>query len=541
METLFASIDYRDPIWIAVAFAFGLFAAQFGLPPLAGFLVAGFVLSALGAEGGAFLNEMADLGVTLLLFSIGLKLRIGQLLRPEVWGVASAHMLALTLLSGGILLSFSALGVPLVEQLTLPTAILLGFAFSFSSTVFAAKVLEEKDDMAAWYGRIAIGVLIVQDIAAVIFLGVSDARLPSPWAAIVLVAIMASRPLISALLNRAGHGELQILFGLVLALGGAGLFELVDMKGDLGALVFGALLAGHPKANELFKALLGLKDLFLVGFFLSIGIAGVPDPRLFLVAVLLVLSLPVKAALYFWLLARFRVRVRTAALASQSLTSFSEFGLIVIAVATSSGWLDPDWLVATAVAVALSFVVASALNTRADDVYLRLRDRLRRFEHHKRLAGDEALQFGNSKILVCGMGRVGSGAYDKLVERYGEAVTGVDVNPTRVARQRAIGRSVAEGNLTNPDFWSRIDRNAWQVEWLLLAMPTQRANLEAARLARGWGFSGRIGAVAKYADEVEGLTSNGVDAVFNIYAEAGSGFAEHAHTLFSADPDKGAP
>jgi len=178
MENFLASIDYRDPIWIAVAFAFGFLATQMRLPALVGFLIAGFVLNALGAEGGAFLSEMADLGVTLLLFSIGLKLRIGQLLRPEVWGVASLHMLAIVLVSTGVLLLLAVFEFPILNKLTPLTAVLLGFALSFSSTVFAVKLLEDKDDMAAWYGRIAIGVLIIQDIAAVIFLGVSAAKVP---------------------------------------------------------------------------------------------------------------------------------------------------------------------------------------------------------------------------------------------------------------------------------------------------------------------------------------------------------------------------
>lgn len=533
MESLFASIDYRDPIWIAVAFAFGFLASQIRLPPLVGFLVAGFVLNGLGAEGGEFLNEMADLGVTLLLFSIGLKLRPGQLLRPEVWGVATAHMLLITLLSAGLLLLLADLGLALFDQLTPTTAVLLGFALSFSSTVFAVKLLEDKDDMAAWYGRIAIGVLIVQDIAAVIFLGISAAKVPSPWAALVILAIVVSRPLLAGLLNRAGHGELLVLLGLVLALGGASLFELVDLKGDLGALVFGVLLANHPKASELFKALLSLKDLFLVGFFLSIGLTGVPDLELALVALLLVLALPAKTVLYFWLLARFRVRTRAATLASQSLANFSEFGLIVGSIAVANGWLASDWLVVLAVAVALSFIAASALNTRADPIYVKLRPWLKRFERRERLAGDEALSFGEATILVCGMGRVGTGAYDALAARFGDAVVGVDVIHEVIENHRAAGRSVRPGNLTNPDFWSRIDRDSWRVEWMLLAMPSHRANLTAARLAREWGFQGPIGATAKFADEAEDLTAHGIDAVFNIYAEAGSGFAAHAQALFS--------
>jgi predicted Kef-type K+ transport protein len=534
MEALFASIDYRDPIWIAVAFACGILASQVGLPPLVGFLVAGFVLNFLGAEGGAFLNEMADLGVTLLLFSIGLKLRIRQLTGGEVLGVAVLHLVTITLLSLVVLLGLSVLGLPLFGELNGQTALLIAFALSFSSTVFAVKLLEERDDMAAWYGRIAIGILIIQDIAAVIFLGISTAKVPSPLAAMLIVLIIASRPLLLAMLDRAGHGELQVLFGLVLALGGAGLFELVDLKGDLGALVFGVLVAGHAKAGELFKALLSLKDLFLVGFFLSIGMAGTPDLTMLLVALVLIASVPFKTALYFWLLARFRVRIRAGVLASQSLANFSEFGLIVSSIAAANGWLDKDWVVVLAIAVALSFVAASAVNTNPDRLYLALRSRLQRLERRERLAGDESVHFPGAHLLMCGMGRVGTGAYDALIENHGPAVAGIDLNQEVVARHRAAGRCVQLGNATNPDFWARIDRGSWEIEWILLAMPTLRANLKAAALAREWGFSGRIGAVVKYADEAEQLRRHGVDAAFDIYAEAGRGFADHAQALFSA-------
>lgn len=534
METLFASIDYRDPIWIAVAFGFGFVASQARLPPMVGFLGAGFALNFLGAEGGAFLHEMADLGVTLLLFSIGLKLRVRQLAGAEVWGVAGAHMLMITVLSAVLLMGLAALGVPILDQLTWQGATLVGFALSFSSTVFAVKLLEDRDDMVAWYGRIAIGVLIVQDVAAVVFLGVSTAKVPSPLAAMLIVAILASRPLLAVLLRRAGHGELQVLFGLVLALGGAGLFELVDLKGDLGALVFGILLSGHPKANELFRALLSLKDLFLVGFFLSIGMAGTPDLLMLAAAVALLLSVPVKAVLYFWWFSRFRVRTRAALLASQALANFSEFGLIVSSIAAANGWLHRDWVVVLAIAVALSFVAASVLNTRADRIYLALRGRLHRFERSERLAGDESLNFGDARILMCGMGRVGSGAYDALVTDHAQRVVGVDLNQEVVAAHRAEGRNVLYGNVTNPDFWMRIDRAAWRVEFILLAMPSLRANLTAARLAREWGFRGQIGAAVKFSDDAQELRQHGVDAVFNIYAEAGRGFAEHAQALFAA-------
>lgn len=82
-------INSQDPMWIVIAFICGLLVKLVGLPPLIGFLVAGFVLNAGGAQSGVFLQGVADLGITLLLFTIGLKLKLNTLVRSEVWGVAT--------------------------------------------------------------------------------------------------------------------------------------------------------------------------------------------------------------------------------------------------------------------------------------------------------------------------------------------------------------------------------------------------------------------------------------------------------------------
>ena len=301
MDTLFLSLEYKDPIWIAIAFLFGLLARWLGLPALVGFLAAGFSLNYFGAESGVFLNEMADIGVTLLLFTIGLKLRVKELLKAEVWGVTMLHTLIISsILTMGVLL-LNALQLPLFAELTLTSAVLIGFALSFSSTVFVAKVLEERGDMVSQYGRLAIGILVVQDIFAVIFLGVSIAKIPSLWAAVLIILLIVLRPFLFKLLTKSGHGELQILYGLVLALGGAALFEAVDLKGDLGALVLGILLGSHAKSQELAKALFSIKELFLLGFFLSIGMAGLPNVSILLTAMVLLVFIGLKTGLFFLL------------------------------------------------------------------------------------------------------------------------------------------------------------------------------------------------------------------------------------------------
>lgn len=219
--------------WIGIAFALGFVARRFGQPPLLGFLAAGFALEGFGARPDAYLGQLADLGVKLLLFTIGLKLEVRTLLRPQVWASSLVHMAVATGAFAALVYGLGVLEVGLFAGLSWPAALLIGFAASFSSTVFVVKVLEERDDSAAMYGRIAIGILIMQDIAAVIFLAASTGKMPSPWA-LSLLLLLPLRPLIHRLLTRIGHGELLVLGGLAATLGGAALFEFVGMKATSG-------------------------------------------------------------------------------------------------------------------------------------------------------------------------------------------------------------------------------------------------------------------------------------------------------------------
>ena len=531
MESILLAIDPRDPLWIAIAFAFGFVVKLAGLPPLVGFLVAGFVLNGVGAEGGDFLRATADLGVTLLLFTIGLKLRLGSLAKPEVWGVGLLHLVLASSLMSGFVLLLAVLGVPLVADVEPRTALLIGFALSFSSTVFAVKVLDELGAANSRHGRIAIGLLIVQDIAAVAFLAASTGKLPSSWA-LALLLLIPARHLLHRLLARSGHGELLILYGIVLALGGADLFELVGMKGDLGALAIGMLLAGQPKANEMAKALLGFKDLFLVGFFLSVGMGHLPGPAELLVAIALVLFLPLKVALYFGLFTAFRLRTGTAWRASLNLANYSEFGLIVGSLAAAKGWLPPEWLAIFAMALALSFIANAPLVQIRDRVYARWRPQIKRLERRQRLAGEENIDFGSRNMLVFGMGRMGTAVYDAVVEDHPGKVSGVDIDTLAVQRHQALGREVLVGDGTNPDFWSRVIGGAKNFDWVMLTLPSHKANLMVIERLREAGFTGRIAAAARYPDELQQLESAGVEFAFNIYAEAGIGFANDLRRRF---------
>ena len=111
------------------------------------------------------------------------------------------------------------------------------------------------------------------------------------------------------------------------------------------------MLAGHPKTKALAHNLIQLKDLFLVGFFLSIGLGGWPSTELIGVAVLLGLLAATKPLLYFPLMTRFHTTPRTAVLASGALANHSEFGLIVISVAAGLGWVHADWASTLSIAI----------------------------------------------------------------------------------------------------------------------------------------------------------------------------------------------
>ena len=154
-------------IWIAGALLLGLAVSRIGLPPLVGFLASGFVFAALGMERTPMLADLAHAGVLLLLFAVGLKLRIKTLLRFEVWGTAIAH-LSLT--------GFVGVAAVVVGGAVAGAGVRVGRRFGFSSTVLAAKVLEGNRELRAVHGRVAIGILIVQDVVAVVLLGVRERR-----------------------------------------------------------------------------------------------------------------------------------------------------------------------------------------------------------------------------------------------------------------------------------------------------------------------------------------------------------------------------
>lgn len=491
----------------------------------------------MGYEVTEVLDTVADLGVTLLLFTIGLKLSVRTLLRPDVWAATTVHLVASTLLFVGVLSLVKLAGMALVVGTAADDLFVVAFALSFSSTVFAVKILEDRDESRALYGRVAIGVLVMQDVFAVVYLTTSTGELPSPYA-LLLLGLIPATPLLRRLLAFAGHGELQVLIGISFALVlGFALFDAVGVKGDLGALVVGMLLAPHPAAATLSASLFNLKELFLVGFFVSIGLTALPSVSTVTLAVVIVLLVPAKAALYLAVFSTFRLRRRTATLTTLSLATFSEFGLIVAVLANDQGLLDDEWLVVLSLAVAISFVLGAIVNLASESVYRQVERHLPRQDPARMHPEDRPIELGDARAVILGMGRVGEGAYRRLTDRYGLPVLGVENDLDKAAALRSEGMHVVDGDADDSDFWDKLILSP-KVRLVLLAMPHHAGNINALRELQHREFPGRIAAVVQHRDQIQPMRDAGADAVFHLYETAGPALADQAAAVAGLeDPD----
>jgi glutathione-regulated potassium-efflux system ancillary protein KefC len=514
-------------ITIAVALALGLVAHELRVPPLVGFLAAGFFLHLFGFTAFAGLQEVSDLGVVLLLFTIGLKFDLRSLLQPEAHGTAALHMVTVILLGAGTIGLAAVIGIVTVDG-GVGTLALLGFALSFSSTVLVVKVLEDRSDDGSYYGQIAIAILVLQDIAAVAFITIAGEEPPSLWA-FGLVLLIPAVWVLRKILDRVGRGELLVLFGVVMALGpGYVAFESVGIHGDLGALVLGLAFSTHPRAGEMSKSLFSVKELFLVGFFIVIGLQAVPTWSDLLMALLLcAILLPFNFVSFFLMGRIFGLRNRTSVRTSLALSNFSEFALIVVAVGADNGLFADNWLTITALAVALGMIGSSLANAYSLQIVARL-DAILPDENEARLrAKDRPLDTRDAEVVVLGMGRIGRGAYERFVERGNGSIIGIDNDLTVVEALREDGLTVLEGDATDHEFWHRLVVGG-SAHIVVLAMALHDSNTFALEQLRIAGFPGTIAAVVQRPDHAAHFARVGVHAVINIYSGSGAAVADAA-------------
>ena len=515
-----------NTVWISLAVLGGLFAKRISLPPLIGFLAAGFVLNTFDiTEGSQAMEVAANIGIMLLLFTIGLKLNVKDLFEKVIWIGTSLHMLITTTIMGGLVFLISVSGLQFFTQIDLPAAVLIGFALSFSSTVFAIKVLEDRGEISAFHGRVSIAILIMQDIFAVIFITFSKGELPSIWALALPLFLFIIRFFLFKVLNKIDHGELLTLFGLFAAVVvGAASFQLVGLKPDLGALIMGIVLGGHPRAKEVANHMMGYKDFFLIAFFFQIGLSGLPTWNSLIVAMILLVVIHFKGALFLLILTRFNLRARTSWLSTLSLMNYSEFGLIVTGIGVKSGWIEQEWLVILALTLALSFLISSPFNHYAHRLFDRYKNVLMKLNTKRVHPDDEPIDLGNAEVLLCGMGRVGIVAYEYLTKQFDNKVIGIDYNHELVEKRKKSNINILWGDSTDSNFWENVHMP--NIKMVLLATDDYHTDLNTANeLYCIVNKQFQIGTLGHYQEEIDALKNAGVDFIYDHYAMTGKEFA----------------
>lgn len=495
-------------IWISSAFLSGLIAARLALPPLVGYLVAGYVLHSLNIATLQSMGHLADIGIQLLLFSVGLKLKPSSLIRREVLSVGGLHLMLMALIS--------AICFLLLDK-HITGGLVLGISLAFSSTVLAIKILEDNRELTSLHGRDVLSILIFQDIIAVALLAFTEGKPPTPLA-LSLFLLPLLRPVAHRLLSFSLESELKLLLGVSFALAGAVLAEMVGVAPDIGALLTGITLANHSKIEEVANRLWSLKELFLVAFFLQIGLEDFPNQEQLVQALTLLVLLPVQAAMFFGLFIFAGMRARTAFVSSLALMTYSEFALITTSSVVKAKLLTEEWISIINLAVAGSLAIAAPLNRASDRLFAWAEPLLVKFEK-KSLRTDRLPEsFGVAEWLIMGMGRTGEAAYQALSNQ-DQRVVGLDADPTVLENLLALRRRVVYADVSDCELWNKLPLE--RIKGVILTFPSFENRIYAIHQLRKNGFIGVIGTICYLADDERLLKQHGASFVIHPLDEAG--------------------
>ena len=286
-------------IWISGALIFGYIFKVLSLPILIGFISSGFFFSYINlSDTNNILTIPSKIGVELLLFSIGLKVKPKSFLSLSFLNVFFLHSIIVTAIF------FLLTNINLVIE----TKILLCVILTFSSTVIASKSLEDRKEINSFHGRNSILVLIFQDILALFLLLYTNENNVSYYSFFLLL-IPFCVPLIKILLTTLkSNEELELLATVIIGLFiGGFLFDKLGLSGELGSLIMGMLLSNYKSASKLGNKIWSLREILLVAFFLLLGMKLDLNNEIILNSILLIFLLVIKFLSLFFLLIFFNL------------------------------------------------------------------------------------------------------------------------------------------------------------------------------------------------------------------------------------------
>ena len=433
---------------------------RLGLGSILGFLAAGITI---GPHGLAFIEQnedvlhVAELGVVLLLFVIGLELQPSRLwrMKNDIFALGTAQVL----LTGAL---FTIIAI--FAGYSTPVSLVTGFGLALSSTAFALQILQERGQLSAPYGQRAFGILLFQDISIVPLLAmVSVLAVPAVGDAdvevweqalivfgaitlVILVGYFLLDPILS-LIASLNAREVMLAVALLIVLGSAALLQYVGLSMALGAFLAGVMLAESSYRHTLeadidpFRSL--LMGLFFIGVGMSLDLGALAD-RWALVAVAVIVVMMLKG-LILWALCRIAGSSHSdSLLISLTLPQCGEFAFVLFSAAVAGRIMAPEQAT-----ILFSIVIVTMIMTPiADMAYNAIASRLGGRSDEK-ISLDNFAE-ANANVLIVGFGRFGMVVAQMLTSE-GINITAIDYRPERIRYARKLGFKVYYGDATRTD------------------------------------------------------------------------------------------
>lgn len=536
---------------IAYGLTFALFLGaitnRIGLSPIVGYLLAGIVIGPYtpGFEGDEKIAaQLAEIGVILLMFGVGLHFHLEDLLRVRYIALPGAvfQVSAAIALTVGVVMGFSY---------DLGFGLILGTAISVASTVVLIRALVDNQILHTKQGHIAVGWLIVEDIFTIVALvllpvlqGAIDAGNISAIflsfgevlvkiGALTVLVLVVGKKILPKLMNymaRTRSSELFTLAVLVAALGVAtGSSELLGVSMALGAFLAGMVVGQSDVSHQATSNLLPMKDVFTVLFFVSIGMLFNPYATVEhagLIASILGVIIIGKPLAAIVIVLLFGYPLKTALVISVALAQIGEFSFILGQVAKEHGFL-PDFATSVLVTCAIVSITLNPLLFKLIDPFERWilsKPFLAKFlpKQEKDLADVEIEDGSSPRAIVVGYGPVGQTLTRILMESDIEPLI-IDMNVDTVRRLRSKGKKAIYGDASSVEILTSAGiKNA---EFILVTLPHEiRYEIVATALSLNPDI--KIILRAHYLSEQNNLTQSSISAVVYEELEAAVALAD---------------
>ncbi|WLE62318.1 cation:proton antiporter [Burkholderia plantarii] len=562
-----------------LAMIFGYLASLLKMPPLVGYLLAGIVIGP-GTPGFvgdlALAQQLAEIGVMLLMFGVGLHFSLGDLLAVRKIALPGAvvQIAVATVLGGALALAWGW---------NLGAALVFGLALSVASTVVLLRALEGRGLVESVNGRIAVGWLVVEDLVMVLVLvllpplagllggapdglaGAGGTHAAAPggglWgtlgltflkvaAFIALMLVVGKRvfPRILWLVARTGSRELFTLCMIAAAVGVAfGAAKLFDVSFALGAFFAGMMMRESEFSRRAADETLPLRDAFSVLFFISVGMLFDPailvEQPLHVLEVALVVVIGKTLAAVALVLA-FRYPLNTALTVGAGLAQIGEFSFILAGLGRTLGLLSADGQ-SLILAVALISISTNTLLFAAIEPALVWIRRHSAFARRLEARDDPLAALPMStpqthltgQVVIVGYGRVGARIAQALDER-GIACVVVEQNRETVEKLRADGVAAVSGDAIEPVVL--VQAHIARAGMLVVTLPDTFDVRQIVEIARTLNPAIEIALCTNSGDEAALLTSEGVGTVFISETELARGMTEHVLARMGAARPKAA-